>query len=220
MKHINIMIVLSLSMSLLLLSCGEKSSEVGPAVTPKASEESAPPSDLEGYFTEEIPGSQLVRVFKEDADGNVIEDGFLQDGVKQGPWLTYERVFLYPKSLTHYDRGVVNGIYMEFTTSGQIALQAVYRNNQLHGPWSQYKGGRLQASAYYKEGELHGVYKEFMALLGRLQKEIHYKDGKQHGLYRYYNEDNQITMEYMYENGEKVSGGIVDPPRDPEPAEE
>lgn len=209
---------------LLLQSCGQT-----PAAEPPSSANTDPQPveatpaaqpETEGFFTEEVPGTDLTRVFREDKDGNIVEDGFLKNGVKQGPWLTYERVFIYPKSIMHYENGVVNGIYMEFTPSGQVALQAVYQNNQLNGPWSRYKGGRMEASAYYKDGELHGVYKEFMPLFGRLQKEINYKDGKQDGHYRYYDDEGRITMEYMYKNGKKVSGGIVDPPRAPAPEEE
>ncbi len=209
------------SLIIALQNCGQTSTEAeaAPATEVTPQEAVDPVSDLDGFFTEEIPGSDLVRVFKEDADGNILEDGFLKNGVKQGPWLTYERVFIYPKSITNYDNGVVHGIYMEFTPSGQVALQAFFRGNTLHGSWSRFKAGRMEASGYYKEGVLHGVYKEFMPLFGRLQKEIHYKDGEQHGLYRYYNDDGQITMEYFYKNGKKKSGGIVDPPRDPEPAE-
>lgn len=209
---------------LFLQACGETpaSSAVEPSATevPATDETPALNSETEGFFTEEVPGTELTRVFREDKDGNIVEDGFLKNGVKQGPWLTYERVFIYPKSLTHYENGIVNGIYMEFTTSGQVALQAVYRNNKLNGPWSRYKGGRMEASAYYKDGELHGVYKEFMPLFGRLQQEIHYKNGKQDGPYRYYDDEGRITMEYVYKNGEKVSGGIVDPPRMPEATDE
>ncbi len=209
---------------LLSQACGETStpaaSDAGTAELQATETNSTASSETEGFFTEEVPGTELTRVFREDKDGNIVEDGFLKNGIKQGPWLTYERVFIYPKSLTHYENGIVNGIYMEFTTSGQVALQAVYRNNQLNGPWSRYKGGRMEASAYYKDGELHGVYKEFMPLFGRLQKEIHYKNGQQDGLYRYYDDEGRITMEYMYEKGEKVSGGIVDPPREPETTEE
>ncbi|MBX2877188.1 MAG: hypothetical protein KTR30_34025 [Saprospiraceae bacterium] len=223
MKNINYFFLVSGLIILLLQSCGQTPSKEplnsdAPAVE---TGEVAPTTTTatEGFFTEEVPGTELTRVFREDEDGNILEDGFLKNGVKQGPWLTYERVFIYPKSLTHYENGVVNGIYMEFTTSGQVALQAVYRNNKLNGPWSRYKGGRMEASAFYKDGELHGVYKEFMPLFGRLQKEINYKDGKQDGLYRYYDDEGKITMEYVYKNGEKISGGIVDPPRMPETEE-
>lgn len=209
---------------LLLQACGETSNvptaDMGAAEVETTDETPATNSETEGFFTEEVPGTELTRVFREDKDGNIVEDGFLKNGVKQGPWLTYERVFIYPKSLTHYENGIVNGIYMEFTTSGQVALQAVYRNNQLNGPWSRYKGGRMEASAYYQDGELHGVYKEFMPLFGRLQKEIHYKNGQQDGPYRYYDDEGRITMEYMYKKGEKVSGGIVDPPREPKTTDE
>ena len=56
-----------------------------------------------------------------------------------------------------------------------------------------------------------------MPQTGRLQKEINYKMGVQDGYFRYYNESGQINMEYLYKDGEKISGGIVDPPREVAP---
>ncbi|NRB53975.1 MAG: hypothetical protein HRU41_40370 [Saprospiraceae bacterium] len=140
---------------ILFYACGQAPN--AGADTPAASDtqaaETTPGTSAEpdDFLTEEVPGTELTRVFRKDADGNIVEDGFLKNGVKQGPWLTYERVFIYPKSLTHYENGIVNGIYMEFTTSGQVALQAVYRNNQLNGPWSRYKGGRMAGRSHLND---------------------------------------------------------------------
>ena len=97
---------------------------------------------------------------------------------------------------------------------GQITVQAFYKNNKLDGPWSKFNYGRFETSAYYTDGVLNGVYQEFDPLNGRIQKEIHYNMGVQDGLFRYFNEEGKINMEYMYKNGEKVSGGIVDPPKE------
>lgn len=223
MKNINYFYSAFGLILLLFCACGQapntEANAQSASDTQAAEITSGTSSATDGFFTEEVPGTELTRVFREDAAGNIVEDGFLKNGLKQGPWLTYERLFNFPKSITYYENGVVNGIYMELNTSGQVELQAVYRNNKLNGPWARFKGGRMETSAFYKDGELHGVYKEFMPLLGKLQKEIYYKDGIQDGLLRFYDDEGRITMEYTYKNGEKVSGGIVDPPRVPETAE-
>jgi len=38
--------------------------------------------------------------------------------------------------------------------------------------------------------------------------EAEYKNGKQDGMYKYYDEDGKVVMEYVYKDGEKVSGGM------------
>lgn len=198
---------------ILIFSCNGSEGEVPVAVV------SNPSADMPGFYEEEVPGTDLRRFYKEDEAGNIVEDGFMKDGLKQGPWLTYERPWNFPKTLTHYEKGVVNGIYLSFSPTGQIDLKTFYKDNKLDGPWIRYKSGRKEASATYVNGELHGVYREYMALLQKLEKEIYYKNGLQDGLFRHFNSDGQIILEYTYKKGEKVSGGLVDPPRDVEPTE-
>ena len=43
-----------------------------------------------------------------------------------------------------------------------------------------------------------------------MQKEIGFKNDVQHGIYKYYDKDGIVIMEYEYDNGKKVSGGIVE----------
>lgn len=171
----------------------------------------------DGYISEEVPGTGVQRVYKKDEAGNIIEDGFLKDSLKHGVWLTYEKTFLFPKTLANFENGIANGIYIEFNEKGQINIQAFYKNNKLHGSWAKFNYGRYETSAFYTDGILDGPYKEYMPQTGRLQKEINYKMGVQDGYFRYYNESGQINMEYLYKDGEKISGGIVDPPREVAP---
>lgn len=39
-------------------------------------------SEIEGFFMEEVLGMELIRVFREDKDGNIVEDGFFKNGIK------------------------------------------------------------------------------------------------------------------------------------------
>jgi antitoxin component YwqK of YwqJK toxin-antitoxin module len=55
---------------------------------------------------------------------------------------------------------------------------------------------------------MEGVLYEYHRT-GNVKKEVHYKNGLQHGLFRYYDPDGNLTLEYEYRDGEKVSGGIV-----------
>ena len=59
-------------------------------------------------------------------------------------------------------------------------------------------------------GKIDGLYREYHTSNGKLQKEIAYKDGVQHGMFRQYNDEEKLIMEYEYNEGEKVSGGVVE----------
>ena len=83
--------------------------------------------------------------------------------------------------------------------------------NEYDGLAMTYKFSRPVTEANYNMGQLDGISRTYNELNGKLQTETEYKDGKQHGMHKVYNEEGQVVMEYVYENGEKVSGGIVEP---------
>lgn len=178
---------------------------------------SAPVVDASGYILEAISGSETQHARIEDEEGNVIEKGFLLNGVKVGTWTTYKAGNEFPKTITSYVDGQYTGPYLEFNDRGQLELKAGYLNNQLHGAWGKYRFGRPEATANYINGQLDGTYKEFFTRDGKIQKEVNYKNGKEHGIMRFYNEDGEVTVEYEYKNGEKVSGGILNPDAPNEP---
>lgn len=172
---------------------------------------------LEGYETEIIPGTNVTLAVKKDADGNLIEKGYISNGKRNGIWLTYYdgnhagKV----KSIASYSDGILNGPYYELSNRGQIEKEINYANNQYEGKYAVYKYGRVTQEASYSGNQLNGAFKEYYND-GKVQKEINYKDGKQHGLMRYYNEDGDVTVEYEYKNGEKIRGGMVEKNADSE----
>lgn len=166
--------------------------------------------DLSGYVVEDIPGSDVKWVYKEDTEGIRVEEGSLLNGKKHGMWTTYDLQGNFPTLVANFAEGKYNGPYMEYNERGYIKLKATYRNNKLHGPWGKFSFGRPETTAHYKNGELDGTYREYERKNGKLQKEINYKNGVQHGMYRFYNLDGAITLEYEYKNGEKVAGGITE----------
>ena len=172
---------------------------------------SAPVLDASGYMVEDIPGLSAQRAFKTDAAGNMFEEGLLINGVQTGTWITYHPDTQFPATVASFEGGMYNGPYMEFNQRGQLSLRATYQNNLLHGYWGKYSFGRPEIEANYKNGELHGMYRAFMKNTGKLQSEAEYKNGVQDGPYRTFNEAGEVTLEYIFKNGEKVSGGIVNP---------
>ncbi len=166
--------------------------------------------DSSGYTTEDIPGTPYQRVFILRADNTLQEEGLVRGGVKDGTWVIYHDGGEFPAKVISYASGMYNGPYMEFNERGQLALRATYKNNILDGPWGKYRFGRPEAEAHYKNGKFHGTYKEYDSSTGKLLKEINYKDGVQHGMLRFFNDAGEVTLEYEYRNGEKVSGGIVE----------
>lgn len=177
----------------------------------------APTLDASGYLVEDIPGLSAKAAYKKDANGNILEEGLLINGLKTGTWVTYHPGTNFPATLISFEGGLYNGVYLEFNERGQMQLRAGYRNNKLHGPWGKYSFGRTEEEADYKDGELHGMYKKFYKRDGKLQSEAEYKNGVQDGVYRFFNEEGAVTLEYQYKNGEKVSGGIIDPTKPNEP---
>ena len=170
-----------------------------------------PVMDLTGYETQSVPGQNLQFVVKKDENGNLLESGYLENGVKTGAWTTYTDAGPFPKTIASFVQGNHNGVYIEFNDRGQVETVSNYKNNKLHGKWGKYRFGRPEETAVYKDGELHGVYAKYFARDGKIQNTIEYKDGKQDGYYRFFNEEGETTLEYLYKDGEKVSGGIVEP---------
>jgi len=170
---------------------------------------SAPAFDAQGYELEAIPGTDARWAVKIDAEGKKVEEGILKNGFKEGTWIEYHIGGEFPSRIMSFIDGKYNGPYMEYNERGQLSLRATYRNNKLHGSWGKYSFGRPEVKANYKDGELDGTYIEYDKKTGKVQKEVNYKKGKQHGMYRFYNPEGEITVEYEYKNGEKVSGGIT-----------
>ena len=165
----------------------------------------------EGYEVTDVPGTPLQSLSKTDPAGFLIEQGYLSNGVKNGAWTTYHPNKNLPKTIMNYVNGAATGLYLELNDRGQIELMANYENNKLDGPWGKYRFGRPTQTASYKNGKLEGTYQEYNERDGKIRKEINYKDGEYDGAYKFFNEKGEVTVEYIYENGEKVSGGMVNP---------
>lgn len=173
--------------------------------------------NTEGYELESVPGTNLTRLYKSSPNGFLIESGYLSSGMKTGAWTTYHDDKNLPKTIMNYVNGTATGLFLELNDRGQIELMANYKNNQLDGPWGKYRFGRPTQTANYKDGKLEGTYLEYNERDGKIRKEINYKNGEYDGAYKFFNEKGEVTVEYLYENGEKKAGGMVNPDAPNEP---
>lgn len=162
-----------------------------------------------GYTLQAIPNSTLQYAEKRGENGQLLEQGMFDNTEKVGNWITFHPESNIPKTQASMAANVLNGMYLEYNKRGQIELVANYLNNQLNGTYTKYKFGRIVEESTYKMGKLDGVFRSYFNNSDKLQREIEYTDGKQNGFWRAYNEEGQVVMEYVYKDGEKVSGGMV-----------
>lgn len=188
MRHICFLLIL-----VFLSACNSKQGEV---------------TNLEGFKVTTSEGATIAE--KYNSSNEIEERGFLSNGVKNGTWISYysgknkDRI----KTLSSYTNGKLNGLYLEFSNRGQIEKSVAYLNNIYHGTFATFKNGRLEKEIMYDMGKLNGTYKEFDKR-GNLQKVSNYVNDQLHGKLSYYDEG-KLMMEYTYQNGEKISGGIIE----------
>ena len=93
-----------------------------------------------------------------------------------------------------------------------MVKKVFYCDDEFDGPNVTFKFGRPQEIIPYRKGKIDGKVIRYYNN-GRVMEEIQFKNGLQHGFYNHYNSDQKLDMQYEYNNGEKISGGMVDPNR-------
>ncbi len=168
--------------------------------------------ELAGMILEDIPGSNIKYARRLDAGGNVHIEGLVENDKKTGQWIEYTSegdIVL----INHFVNGMLEGTSMRMSFRNQVDLRLNYKQNKMHGSYTAYKFGKVVETRSYKDDKLEGTSRTYDDRTFKLKQEVEYKDGKQDGMFRYYDEDGNVTLEYEYKNGEKVSGGIVEPPK-------
>lgn len=189
-------VLIILSVSVLLFSCSDSDSSLKLPEGRSADE----------YVIENFGGNGVERARRYNDKKLVIEEGFLVNGKANGSWVEYDVDQV--TKISSYVNGILNGLVTELSKREQITRKTNYRNGLKHGRETVHEFGRLLEESYYENGKLEGTYFEYHAN-GNVKREIQYKNGLQHGIFRYFDQDGNLTLEYEYANGKKVSGGIV-----------
>lgn len=184
---------------LLIISCGSKSTQSVPGGI-----------NLTGFTTTKVDNSDIEYAYQQKADGAMLAEGMLKNGLQHGQWITYfpeeaNRI----QTIANYVNGKINGPYIEMNNRSQVEKRTTYLNDKIHGLYSEYKFGRPLKEFMYDEGVLNGISKEYNDR-GQLIKETSYKNGELHGSIVQYDEGGNEVLRYEYKNGKKISGGIVE----------
>lgn len=185
-----------------LYSCGGGGTT---AVAPTPSQD----ANLAGFNEQAMDGSNAKYVYKENSTGQLYETGYTVNGKKSGSWITYHEDNGRIQTLQSWVDGQLNGPSLTFNNRGQIESRSDYKSGIFDGVVSTYKFGRVEKSTPYVNGKIQGTYEEFNQK-GKLLKQIEFVDGLQNGSLKYFDDEGNVTLEYIYKNGEKISGGIVE----------
>lgn len=200
MKHSIYLLFLAFA----FLACGRKEGQPGTAAP-------AQPLNLTEFQLTDIPGSAMQRAIRTDSTGKIAEEGMVLDGKRQGEWVLYSTERDVPRSIANYADDKLNGPYMEFAPFGQVNLICSYIDNQLEGRFVRLMNIRPFETGTYLHGQLEGLYTKYYESRDIVQQEQMFKQGKLHGTTKFFNEKGDLIMQYEYKDGEKVSGGVVEP---------
>ena len=167
-------------------------------------------ADLSKYDLSSIPGTNLKKAVFLDKDNEVIEEGYVLDGMKEGQWSYYNTSGEILLRLENYHKGKLFGHALTINARYEMEGRTHYFNGLQDGYHAEYKRNRKKIEAYYKNGKRHGRLTQYHDYSDKILSESDYLDGKQHGIYKYYDKSGNVTLDYEYKNGEKVRGGIVE----------
>ena len=165
-------------------------------------------SDLSKYTIVSIPGSDLQKATFSNKDGFILEQGYVLDGMKEGQWSYYGTSGEVLLKIENYHQGLLFGHVLELNPRFELTKRALHVSGKQDGYFAEYKRSRKKKEGYYNKGVRHGRQTQYHDYSDKILSEADYQEGKQHGIYKYYDDKGNVTLDYLYENGEKVSGGI------------
>lgn len=186
-------------LSFLWLGCQGESSTSTPAST--EGDYTVPA----GFESEEI-SDELTYVSHTRGEYLKVE-GYVREGKKDGVWIIYYPERRKIERIEPYHEGRLHGRVKEFSLNGNMTLDAAYENGRKHGTYREYKFGYPLALANFENGQLDGeryIYFSDKENLGTVQQKIEYRDGKKHGLHQYFNDKEEVVLEYRYKDGERL----------------
>lgn len=154
---------------------------------------------LDTLRRKDADGMDFIQIRK---GGNVLQEGYLQNGVYQGTWTQFWESTGYPNIITNYKNGKLNGVRIQISAQGYTELVEHYSNDLLNGPKRKYQVGSqfLNEETFYSDGKMHGPYNKRYPS-GKPQESSNYANGLRDGKTIWYFESGDKTAEYTYRNG-------------------
>lgn len=163
------------------------------------------------YELSPVNGSQHLKAVMKNSDNEILEEGYVLNDLKEGQWIYYSPKGEYITKIENFISGKKFGVVLEFNDRHEMTTRSHHDQGVREGYTVNYHRGRPKMDAYYQNGQLHGRMTKYHDYSSKILSETDYKHGKQDGIYRYYDTDGNVTLDYLYKDGEKVRGGMVDP---------
>jgi antitoxin component YwqK of YwqJK toxin-antitoxin module len=158
---------------------------------------------------------------------------FDDQGVRQGKWRWYNTLGGV-KEEGDYDKGSLNGTYLEFYPNGKKQLESHYKDGQLDGAYEKYTAeGALIERKNYVGGLLDGKYETFYPTgtdypeyiyayvrdsihgpvvqyyeNGKVMFQVDFEMGQRRGIEKHFYPDGSPQRAYTYQNGQ-LNGPLV-----------
>jgi antitoxin component YwqK of YwqJK toxin-antitoxin module len=198
---------LLIACSILLIGYACKPSVDKPAAIAPALED-----DISGLVREKIPGTSIEYARQLNAAGAIEIEGFLDGNQKTGQWIRYN-----PEGdiiqINNFVNGKLEGMAMKMSFRNQVDLKMSYKQGEMDGSWTAFKFGKVIEERNYVSGKLEGTVKVYDQKTFKVKQETQFKSGVQDGSLKYFDENGNVVLSYEYKNGEKIGGGIVEPPK-------
>lgn len=172
----------------------------------KTVEESTPAgfADLPaGAIQESYPDNDhMVRATVYGTDRVVLQQGDYVDGIRQGVWTEFHPNG-FVKQVVGYVNGNKQGQQLELDNRGQLLVRSTYYQGELHGDYVKYNRTRIKEKKSYDKGKQNGQNEIFYAN-GTVMEQSNYVDGQMDGPAKWFDQEGNVTIEYLYKNGELI----------------
>ena len=156
-----------------------------------------------GAIQESYPDNdRMVRVSVYGTDGTVLQQGDYLEGVREGAWTEFHPNG-FVKQVVGYVNGLKQGQQLELDNRGQLEVRSTFYQGKLHGQYVKYNRTRIKEKKFYDDGKLNGL-KEIFYGNGTIMEQSNYVAGQIDGVAKWFDQEGNVTIEYLYKNGELV----------------
>lgn len=158
--------------------------------------------DAVGVMADEIPVGFWQ--FYGDSGSLTAEGNFDTMGNRAGAWVWYTSLHNI-KERAFYKKGVLNGRNLMFYQNQKNQVNAMYKNDSLHGEYAYFRNtGALSQRKYFTGGNLDSIYKSYFKVGEKLlEYYIPYEDGQIDGDVLEYYANGDLYQKVRYVSDEK-----------------
>lgn len=139
-----------------------------------------------------------------EKEGNQLKIEYFKNNEKiEGIYTSYYYDGFVERKCNYID-GKLNGNCRDYDLNGILCIECNYIDDKIIGVYTEYYNGFVRRECIYIDGKLNGVAKEFNYINRNLAHECNYVDGKLNGSYKVYDDEQNLIMESIFEDGKEI----------------